>query len=132
MGKAAEKTLRTTLSVQQCAQRFEQVGSSLSGGLRGKINSMAAAKRTGSGGEKFYMPSNSSAFSQLDGPPSFEVGINILRGSLLTGAGSKEDSVEMRVYDEGYSRRVELLAAAVGMGGDKSEALLHKFVLAFQ
>lgn len=131
MGKAVEHTFTTQLSVQECAAIFQRVGAASAGGLKGKVNAWGASKKTGGEGQGFYTPSNSSAFSQFADAPDFTVGVNILRGSVMSGAGSKEDSVEMRVFDQGNSRRVELLAAAVGMGSSKSQALLNKFRTAF-
>jgi hypothetical protein len=123
VGKLGEKSeeFSTSLSVKECAQRFQSAIYS-GRGLSSKIGGITATLMGGKG-LNFYTPKDDSPFAAVDDdPPAFSVGVAVPKAY---GAHMHGTNVHMYVWERGNQRDVALWAHHSLAGGAHAEQLVR-------
>lgn len=112
---------KTSLSVRECAQRF-QSGIVSGRGISARIGGITATLAGGKG-LNFYTPENDSPFAPVDDdPPAFTVGVAVPKA---LGAHANGTNVHMTVWDRESHRHVVLWAHHSLTGGGHAEQLFQ-------
>jgi hypothetical protein len=122
-GKMGERSVefKTSLSVKECAQRFQSAIRN-GRGVSARIGGLTATLMGGQG-LSFYTPENDSPFSAADDdPPTFSVGVAVPKAY---GAHLHGTNVHMNVWERGSHRDVVLWAHHSLTGGAHADQLIR-------
>lgn len=126
--RAVEATVTTSLTVQECAQVFQQAAGSLRGGAA-KLGELAYKANGAKPEFGFYTPQNDSPFASVQEQPAFAIGFKFASG---LGVSGRPGDVHMYVWDRDDHREAEIVSQH-GMGGrGRSEKIVGTVVDGFR